>query len=305
MPIKVKCKCGTGFAAKDELAGKRVKCPKCKQLLQIPTLDQANAANPAAAAKSAPPKRANSVRNPASGAAPGGKKPSVNMNKNLGPSTAVAGGSRAGTVAGNLGDPLADLLDEIGVQGIQNEPTCPSCETLVTPGARLCVNCGFNFETGEKLRTVSYDEDDQYAGMSETDKMLAKAEREIDDMPISGDNEDFGDGAGAYLVAGAVALIALTVTGISLAIVMSLQQMGKSGQTLQMATVASSLILLGTYLWMVIAAFMTEAKMGVMCVFIPGFVFIYSILYKHWFATMLMVMGGAVNAVCLLIISYS
>lgn len=36
MPIKVTCKCGQSFAAKDQLAGKVVKCPKCAQPLRIP-----------------------------------------------------------------------------------------------------------------------------------------------------------------------------------------------------------------------------------------------------------------------------
>ena len=36
MPIKVACQCGASFAAKDELAGKAVRCPKCKQPLRIP-----------------------------------------------------------------------------------------------------------------------------------------------------------------------------------------------------------------------------------------------------------------------------
>ena len=36
MPIKVVCQCGASFAAKDELAGKAVRCPKCKQPLRIP-----------------------------------------------------------------------------------------------------------------------------------------------------------------------------------------------------------------------------------------------------------------------------
>src|SRR5437867_1611623 len=39
MPIPVSCKCGQGFRAKDELAGKKVKCPKCGQVLQIPGIN--------------------------------------------------------------------------------------------------------------------------------------------------------------------------------------------------------------------------------------------------------------------------
>lgn len=46
MPIKVVCKCGASFAAKDELAGRAVSCPKCKQPLKIPA--PAAAAQPAA-----------------------------------------------------------------------------------------------------------------------------------------------------------------------------------------------------------------------------------------------------------------
>lgn len=46
MPIKVACACGAAFAAKDELAGRTVACPKCKQPLKIP----APQATPVAAA---------------------------------------------------------------------------------------------------------------------------------------------------------------------------------------------------------------------------------------------------------------
>lgn len=37
MPIPVKCQCGAGFAANDQLAGKTVQCPKCKNPLTIPS----------------------------------------------------------------------------------------------------------------------------------------------------------------------------------------------------------------------------------------------------------------------------
>lgn len=265
MAIKVKCSCGAGFSAKDELAGKRVKCPKCGQPLQIPSP---------------------------------GKQPQE---------MASVGGSPslAGTVAGNLGDPLADLLDEIGVKGVQTGPACPNCETMITPGARLCINCGYNFETGQMLNTVSYDEDDEFSGMTETEKMLAKAEREIDDMPISGDGQDFGDGAGSYLLAGIIGLVALTITGIALAITMQLQDMAETGGSARMALIASSGFVLIAHLWMTIAAFLQEPKLGVMCVFIPGFSFVYSIIYRYWFATMMMTMGTLVFAACYAILSYS
>ena len=40
MPIKVVCQCGQGFAAKEELAGRTLKCPKCGWPLKIPPPEQ-------------------------------------------------------------------------------------------------------------------------------------------------------------------------------------------------------------------------------------------------------------------------
>src|SRR5688572_3853669 len=53
MPIKVTCACGQSFAAKDELAGRTVKCPKCSRPLAIPAAGGA-AAIPAAATQPMP-----------------------------------------------------------------------------------------------------------------------------------------------------------------------------------------------------------------------------------------------------------
>lgn len=46
MPIKASCTCGASFSARDDLAGRTVACPKCKQPLTIPA--------PQAAAQAAP-----------------------------------------------------------------------------------------------------------------------------------------------------------------------------------------------------------------------------------------------------------
>ena len=42
MPIKITCQCGQRFAAKERLAGRTVKCPKCGEPLIVPqSQDQA------------------------------------------------------------------------------------------------------------------------------------------------------------------------------------------------------------------------------------------------------------------------
>ncbi len=48
MPIRVACQCGAAFQAKDALAGKRVKCPKCGRALDIPKPQVAKAPAPLA-----------------------------------------------------------------------------------------------------------------------------------------------------------------------------------------------------------------------------------------------------------------
>lgn len=45
MAIKVSCRCGQSFAARDELAGQTVKCPTCQNPLQIPSPAAAPTAN--------------------------------------------------------------------------------------------------------------------------------------------------------------------------------------------------------------------------------------------------------------------
>src|SRR5262245_8066433 len=36
MSISVRCSCGTRLQVRDDLVGKRIKCPKCGQVLQTP-----------------------------------------------------------------------------------------------------------------------------------------------------------------------------------------------------------------------------------------------------------------------------
>ena len=59
MPIAVSCpSCGASFRVKDELAGRRGKCPKCQGVLEIPRPQAAASSKPASSVKgisSAPP----------------------------------------------------------------------------------------------------------------------------------------------------------------------------------------------------------------------------------------------------------
>lgn len=268
MPIKVKCgSCSAAFSAKENLAGKNVKCPKCGAGIRVPAAQAPVSPSPVKA-----------------GATQGA------------PSGGVRSGF-AGTKSGNLGDPLADLLDEVGVKAVATGAVCPSCEAPVSPGAKLCINCGLNFETGAFLQTLAYEDGaTETSGMSETDKMLWKAEKEIDDMPISGEGQDFGDGASAYVVAGAVAIVGITLAAIGLLITMGLQQMADSSGSAQVAVAASILFFMIAHVWMIIMAFMQDPKYGVMCTFVPLFSLVFACMNRVWFAVFMMLVGLLVGS---------
>ncbi len=217
MPIKAFCgNCGTTLQAKDSLAGKRVKCPKC--------------ASPITVGESL-----------VAGAAASSAKPAAQ-----------------GTAGFN---PMLDLLDEANVKAAVRGPLCPNCSAEMKKGAIICLDCGFNIETGQRIRRVNQvDGDDEFAGMSETDKMLARAERDIDDMPITGVGQDFGDGGESFIIALVAGGIMALLIGIGMAIVLSMETLTKQLiNPAGMSFIASTVLALAMIVWISIVALKQKA----------------------------------------------
>jgi hypothetical protein len=126
MPIKVQCACGKAFAAKDELAGKTVKCPGCQKPVKIP----GGTASPASAKPAASKQVA---AKPAAGAASSKAVPkSAPAPKN--------------------GD---DLFDEVGLQAVAaGTQPCPGCSEPMPLQAVVCIKCGYNTRIGRRMETV-------------------------------------------------------------------------------------------------------------------------------------------------------
>ena len=114
MPISVTCSCGKTFAAPDNLAGKRVKCPQCGKPLDIP--------HPTSSSQQARSRKSKTTKSKTT-------KPS--------------------------NDDVGDLLDEVDLDASTTGHRCPICRTDLDPDAILCVKCGYNFETGKKIKTKS------------------------------------------------------------------------------------------------------------------------------------------------------
>ena len=226
MSIKVKCgSCGSGFSAKDSLAGRRVKCPTCKEPISIPA------------------------------------KRTASKPKQPKPAKAKA------TVPAH--NPLLDLLDEQNIRSQARGPICENCAAELQAGAIVCIECGFNHETGDKLETEAYDDvidAGAESSMSDADRIMAKAEQDIDDMPVTGDGQDFGDGADSYLIAGVATLIGAVFIVLALVVIFSMEYIGTIINSGFISLMASGGLYIAMGLWITIVAFRQKPGHGIACV---------------------------------------
>jgi hypothetical protein len=123
MSIKVSCKCGQTFTAKDELVGQTLLCPKCHQPLTIGEAKE--------------------------------KK------------TRAAAGE------------ISSLFDEAGIKEVKGA-RCPQCGSGLPPGGVLCVQCGFNHETGETIQGAKILKEGEDGRADAADSTMAFAEKEIE-----------------------------------------------------------------------------------------------------------------------------
>lgn len=120
MAIRLKCKCGKDLSLKDEFAGKTIRCPACKETLKVPGGGSAAApTRPAAAAPASMPSAA-------------AAQPAV----------------------GGVGS----LFDDEGI-GQLTGPVCMACAKEMRPGTVVCMNCGFNTQTGQRVQGFTESQD--------------------------------------------------------------------------------------------------------------------------------------------------
>ena len=224
MAFKVRCgKCNAGFQAKDELAGRRVKCPKCKEPLVI------QPAGELATSRSRQPATASAMHNP-----------------------------------------LLDLLDEQNIRSVVRGPICENCACELSPNAVVCVECGFNVETGQMLQTESYDDDFDAANsdstMSDAERIMAKAERDIEDMPVTSEGQNFGDGSESYLIAAVGLIVAVILISAAMVVIFMMESITEIWASSAVSFAASLTLYCSMGIWISIVAFRSKAGHGVACV---------------------------------------
>ncbi|MBX2851970.1 MAG: hypothetical protein KTR15_09520 [Phycisphaeraceae bacterium] len=134
--IRFRCKaCEKKISVRAEYAGKKVKCPGCKQPLRVP---------------SPRPKRSSTGVPIAAGAAVGDGGPSSVGEKSYSLADLAEMEANANAEIKELSHKAANRPNSIRIEGGKD---CPECGSSCKPDAVLCVHCGHNFESGKKLRT--------------------------------------------------------------------------------------------------------------------------------------------------------
>lgn len=131
--IRFRCKsCDKKIAVRDEYAGKKARCPGCKQPIRVPS------PRPKRSATGVP-------------VAVGGADPS--------PSSSSASGISLADLAEMEENAVAELKElstkttaQPASMRVPGGKACPGCDASVNPEAVICVHCGHSFETGEQLK---------------------------------------------------------------------------------------------------------------------------------------------------------
>ncbi len=244
MPIRISCPCGKTLNVRDELAGKAVKCPGCGKTLKVAAAAKSGAAAPT---KSAPASKST----PAKKAAP-----------SPGPSPS---------------DGLGDLFDEEGFSE-QVDAVCPACRAEMAGGAALCVKCGYNIETGERLdahKTAGVDIDFGTLALEKAAVDMAAAKQMQKDL-LSKAGMPWWALALILFILGSALLIGVLVVNASRRVDESFEVDGLA-LFLLLSGGAFYLVSAGAQLMILVHAFKQDTIKGLLCLFVPFYLLYYVI----------------------------
>jgi len=151
----------------------------------------------------------------------------------------------------------------------------------------ICVNCGFNATTGEFLETQIDDDGNRLDSDEKTaDQLLAKAEQEIDESPVSAVNQDFGDGADSYVIAlGAMAFAGILIL-VGLAVVLFMEHMTSEIGAATIGFYVSIGVFLVSHLAITIAAFLDSLGKGILSLLFAPYAIFYGFSKRTFFTMM-------------------
>lgn len=147
MSIAFTCGCGKTLKAKDEWAGKKIKCPSCGEPVRIP------------AGGGDPPSQAGRPSSKSAGAKPASGGPKTKTAKKTAPVKKAASDDIDLLPADDPPkrsepDPMTDgeMFTEEQASSLRaTSKACPFCKKPIFEGDPLCINCGTDLKTGKKI----------------------------------------------------------------------------------------------------------------------------------------------------------
>lgn len=171
-------------------------------------------------------------------------------------------------------NPILDLLDEAGVKSVPTGPVCHNCGTEMQATSVICVECGYNMATGEQLETEIYEDSEDIVdtGRSDADKIMAKAEKAIDESPVTAEGQDFGDGADSLIIAtiAGIAFVVVLALGVGVVLFMDVivEQFGLTPEGISFT--ASICIYVACVVWISVVAYFMKPVQAIICICTAG-----------------------------------
>jgi DNA-directed RNA polymerase subunit RPC12/RpoP len=159
--IQVRCACGRKLTAPAGSEGKKARCPACGAKIVIGS--QATAPRQTAAAKTpaaANRSSANSASSSSSSTGPN-RATAVAAKARANAGVAVAPAPAPAPPANEDNDrfkALYEVADEMEAAPAAEVPRCPQCHSPMAGGAVLCVTCGYDSRTGQRLTTAALEQ---------------------------------------------------------------------------------------------------------------------------------------------------
>lgn len=165
MPIQVACTCGKKFNAPSKYAGKKVKCPECKEPVVIPNGKAPVPAAPKAVSDKVAVKckcgksfRAKPDLLGKTVKCPGCSKP-IKIGGSSTPKASKPSKAKADPKAQRAKavprKPMDDLFAEVGLADDgSGGRKCPECKSPMGAEAIICIDCGYNENLGRKMQVT-------------------------------------------------------------------------------------------------------------------------------------------------------
>lgn len=318
MPIKAVCSsCSHSFSAASKYAGKKVKCPQCKEPLVIPAAGakavatsgdakgqgkavakssgkiavkckcgQKFAAKPELSGKKVKcPGCKEPIRIPG-GTAAGAKNVPAKVTKKPAKSKAVSTEVSAAPT-------IDDLFDEVGFNTEDGSAhrKCPECRASMPDEAIICIDCGYNEKTGKKMETYRPVTAEDRA--KEADVLATPAT-----MPRrSGKKSSAGGVESEYKLP--IISFAVSLGLYLLAAGLMLVDPAFGAMAMLAALAVSFLLALAGGFWLIGIAFGDSVVQGLLCWFVPFYGLFY--VATHWEETKVAFLFGAAASLALTI----